>query len=76
VTIVYGSLVDVGDPREHGSVLDALDAKYDGPGDARYLPSAPDSAYDVLFRLDARRVLTWSLDDFEASQRRWSVGDG
>ncbi|MDE3064511.1 MAG: pyridoxamine 5'-phosphate oxidase family protein [Acidobacteriota bacterium] len=76
VTIVYGSLVDLGHPRGQPEVLEALERKYDGPGEAAYLPSAPGSTYDVIYRLDAVRALTWSLEDFEGSQRRWRAGDG
>jgi Pyridoxamine 5'-phosphate oxidase len=76
VTIIYGSLVDLGSPLGRAEVLEALEHKYDAPEDAAYLPSAPGSTYDVLYRLDARRALTWNLEDFEASQRRWRAGDG
>lgn len=71
VTIVYGTLEDLGNPRDNGGALAALDAKYDRPGEADYLPSAPGSGYDVLYRLHPERALAWDLDDFDESQRRW-----
>ncbi len=70
VLIVEGRLVDLGHPLSHPEVLGAFEAKYDGPGEADYLPG-PTSPYDVLYRLEPTRVMSWDLADFDGSQRRW-----
>jgi hypothetical protein len=68
--IVHGRFEDLGRPQQAGSVLRALDAEYDAPGDTQYLPSA-DPSFDVLYRLHPVRALLWSLADYAGSQRRW-----
>lgn len=75
VCIVHGHLFDRGDPLQHPRVVEALSAKYNRPGDGGYLPSG-DPSFDVLYQLQPRRALMWSLDDFDGSQRRWAVGPG
>ena len=71
VVIVDGRLEDIGQPADHPEVLAALDAKY--PDDADYLPSH-DTYYDALYRLLPVRARTWTLADFDGSQRRWRAG--
>lgn len=75
VVIVNGLLEDVGLPQEHPEVLQALEAKYSSPEDARYLPTA-DPAFDVLWRLRPRRAMLWRLDQYDASQARWRATQG
>lgn len=72
VCIVHGDVVDGGEPSAHPQVLDALARKYDQPGDEQYLPSS-DPSFDVLYRLQPRRALLWSLEDYEGSQLRWAL---
>jgi hypothetical protein len=71
VTIVDGRLEDLGGPADHPGVMAALDAKY--PEELDYLPSH-DAYYDALYRLVPARARTWTLADFDGSQRRWSDG--
>jgi len=73
VLIVHGRAKDCGEPRSSPDVVASLDAKYDDPGDAEYLPSN-NEAFDVLFRIAPSKALTWVLNDYDASQRRWREG--
>jgi hypothetical protein len=71
VLIVYGLLDDVGTPAEFPCVVAALAAKYTRPEDQQYLPSN-DPDFDVVYALRPQSAMAWRLDDFSASQRRWS----
>jgi Pyridoxamine 5'-phosphate oxidase len=71
VMIVYGLLDDVGTPAEAPRVVAALAAKYTRPEDQQYLPSN-DPDFDVVYALRPRSAMAWRLDDYTASQRRWS----
>lgn len=73
VVIVHGILEDQGHPRDRPAVVEALDAKYDRPGDGPYLPSHNDE-FDVVYRLLPARALLWDLADYEGSQWRWQAG--
>jgi hypothetical protein len=73
VVIVHGLLDDLGMPSAHPEVLRALDVKYDSPEDVRYLPTA-DPDFDVLWRLRPTRAMLWRLDQYDASQARWQLG--
>jgi nitroimidazol reductase NimA-like FMN-containing flavoprotein (pyridoxamine 5'-phosphate oxidase superfamily) len=70
VVIVHGKAEDVGHPGANGHVVAALAAKYPDPDDAPYLPS-DDPDFDVLYVIRPHRAMTWRLDDYDASQRRW-----
>jgi Pyridoxamine 5'-phosphate oxidase len=70
VVIVHGHLVDVGPPRDHSAFVEAIEAKYNQPGDGQYLPSSDDS-FDVLYLLRPTRALIWSLADYDGTQLRW-----
>ena len=72
VVIVNGRADDLGAPRTQPLVVAAFDAKYTEPGDAAYLPSH-DPDFDVLWALRATSALRWLLDDYDASQVRWSA---
>lgn len=72
VLIVHGVAADIGTPAQTPEVVAALDAKYTDPADRAYLPSA-EPAYDVIYAIRPRSALTWQLDDFVGSQRRWPV---
>jgi general stress protein 26 len=72
VVIVHGEVEDLGHPAERGDVLASLAAKYPHPDDAQYLPSE-DPDFDVLYRLRPRRAVTWQLDGYDTSQRRWQA---
>jgi hypothetical protein len=48
-----------------------LAAKYTRPDDQQYLPgTGPD--FDVVYALRPKSAMAWRLDDYAASQRRWS----
>jgi hypothetical protein len=72
VVIVHGSLNDLGPPASHPDVVQAFEEKYDRPEEVPFLPSS-EPAFDVLYALEPRRAVTWSLPDTEASTRRWSA---
>jgi Pyridoxamine 5'-phosphate oxidase len=71
VLIVHGEVEDLGLPTGRPEVMDAFRAKYVAPADASYLPDA-DPAFDVLWALRPARALTWLLESFEDSRRRWT----
>ena len=72
VLIVRGVAEDLGAPAAVPSVVAALAAKYDRPEDRQYLPDA-DPDFDVVYAVRPRSAIAWRLDDYEASQRRWSA---
>jgi hypothetical protein len=72
VLIVYGHLVDLGNPDSRPDVLDALANKYNRDGDRAYLPTT-DPAFDVLWALRPIRAVGWRLSDFDASQWHWKA---
>ncbi|MHB1874566.1 MAG: pyridoxamine 5'-phosphate oxidase family protein [Streptosporangiaceae bacterium] len=72
VLIVHGVATDLGLPAQVPAVLAALEAKYHDPADRVYLPSA-DPFYDVIYAIRPRSAMTWRLDDFTGSQRRWQA---
>jgi hypothetical protein len=74
VVIVHGRLVDRGRPGDHRVVVEAFAQKYVESAEIPFLPSS-DPAFDVLYSLDPRRALLWSLPDTEASTRRWRSPD-
>jgi hypothetical protein len=71
VLIVRGVAEDLGTPAAVPSVVAALAAKYTRPEDQRYLPGA-DPDFDVIYALRPQSAMTWRLNDYAASQRRWS----
>jgi hypothetical protein len=71
VLIVSGRLDDLGTPAEVPYFVAALAAKYTRPEDQQYLPSN-DPDFDVVYALRPQSAMAWRLDDFIASQRRWS----
>lgn len=71
VTIVHGTAVDLGPPSDHPLIVQAFESKYDRPEEVPFLPSS-DPAFDVLYSVEPRRALVWSLPDSEASTRRWA----
>jgi PPOX class probable F420-dependent enzyme len=72
VLIVRGAAEDLGPPSAVPSVVAALARKYTGPADRGYLPDA-DPSFDVVYAVRPRSALAWRLDDYEASQRRWTA---
>jgi hypothetical protein len=48
-----------------------LAAKYTRPQDQQYLPDH-DPDFDVVWAIRPRSAMAWQLDDYDASQRRWS----
>jgi PPOX class probable F420-dependent enzyme len=71
VLIVRGVAEDLGNPAQVPPVIAALAAKYTRPEDRQYLPST-DPDFDVVYALRPRSAMAWRLDDYAASQRRWS----
>ena len=72
VLIVRGVAEDLGAPGAVPSVVAALAAKYTRPEDQQYLPDH-DPDFDVVYALRPRSAMAWRLDDYAASQRRWST---
>ena len=70
VLIVRGTAEDVGAPAAVPAVVAALAAKYTGPADQPYLPDA-DPDFDVVYAIRPQSAMTWRLDDYDTSQRRW-----
>jgi hypothetical protein len=54
------------------AVVTALAAKYTRPEDQPYLPDH-DPDFDVVYALRPQSAMAWRLDDYTASQRRWSA---
>jgi PPOX class probable F420-dependent enzyme len=71
VLIVRGTAEDLGTPAQVPLAVAALAAKYTRPGDRQYLPDA-DPDVDVVYAIRPQSAMTWRLDDYEASQRRWT----
>jgi PPOX class probable F420-dependent enzyme len=71
VVIVRGAVEDLGAPSLVPSVVAALAAKYTRPQDQQYLPGA-DPDFDVVYAIRPQSAMAWRLDDYAASQRRWS----
>jgi PPOX class probable F420-dependent enzyme len=72
VLVVRGIAEDLGTPSDVPAVVAALAAKYTRPGDQQYLPSA-DPDFDVVYAIRPRSAMAWRLDDYAASQRRWTA---
>jgi len=72
VLIVRGTATDAGTPAQVPEVVAALAAKYTRPGDRPYLPDA-DPDFDVVYAIRPRSAMAWRMDDYEGSQRRWSL---
>ena len=72
VLIVRGMAEDLGTPTMVPSVVAALAAKYTRPQDQQYLPDR-DPDFDVIYALRPQSAMAWRLDDYAASQRRWSA---
>jgi hypothetical protein len=53
-------------------VVTALAAKYTRPQDQQYLPDH-DPDFDVVWAIRPHAVMAWRLDDYAATQRRWSA---
>jgi hypothetical protein len=70
VLIVNGRFLYLGHPSQHPDVVELFEKKYDGPEERPFLPTS-DPIFDVLYCLEPRRAVTWTLPDSEASTRRW-----
>ena len=70
VLIVRGAVEDLGAPAQVPAVVAALATKYTRPEDRQYLPDA-DPDFDVVYALRPKSAMTWRLDDYAGSQRRW-----
>jgi hypothetical protein len=72
VLIVRGVAEDLGAPDAVPAVVAALAAKYTRPQDRQYLPDR-DPDFDVVWAIRPRSAMAWRLDDYAASQRRWTA---
>jgi nitroimidazol reductase NimA-like FMN-containing flavoprotein (pyridoxamine 5'-phosphate oxidase superfamily) len=72
VVIVHGRFIYLGHPAQHPDIVERFGKKYDGPEERPFLPSS-DPHFDVLYSLEPRRALTWTLPDTEASTRTWNA---
>jgi hypothetical protein len=70
-TYWLGSTTASGAPHAVPAVVAALAAKYTRPDDRQYLPDH-DPDFDVVWAIRPRSAMAWRLDDYAASQRRWS----
>ncbi len=73
VLIVRGRWSDEVQAHVRTAVLAAYAAKYDSPAEAAYLPDAPGMGPLDMFVLEPARALSWRIEDFEGSHRRWSA---
>lgn len=71
VLVVRGRCTVDGPVVERPDVIGAYAAKYTAPEDAPFLPGAPEMAGVVLVTFTPATAMSWSLDDFFGSQRRW-----
>lgn len=55
-----------------GEVLYLYTERSTGPQDQQYLPDH-DPAFDVVYAVRPRSAMAWRLDDYAASQRRWTA---
>ncbi len=69
--IVHGAATAAGLAAEHAGAITAYGAKYTGDTDLQFLPGAPEVSGVLLFAVEPRRAITWDLDAFETSERRW-----
>jgi hypothetical protein len=77
VSIVHGSVVDLGRPTANPDVLAEFVAKYAAPGDQEFLPLDDVAMDSVLYRVQPARAMLWDLAAYDSSQRRWSdAGQG
>jgi hypothetical protein len=74
VLIVQGSLIYLGHPAQHPDVVDLFERKYDHPEDRPFLPLA-DPIFDVVYSLEPRRAVAWTLPDSAATSRHWKASD-
>ena len=72
VLIVRGTAELLGRPRDYPAVVDAFAAKYTLPRDLEYLPADMD-VINEFYAVRPSSALTWELDDFEESKRRWAA---
>ena len=56
--------------------MTAYAAKYTDPTDLQYLPDAPAMSEVQLFVVEPVRAITWDLEAFETSDRRWRAQQG
>ena len=69
--IVHARAVRQGAASQHAGAVAAYAAKYTGATDLQYLPGAPGMSEVLLFAVEPLRAITWDLDAFETSERRW-----
>lgn len=69
--IVHGTATNAGLAAGHLGAVAAYAAKYTGDTDLQYLPGAPEVSDVLLFAVVPKRAITWDLDAFETSERRW-----
>jgi Pyridoxamine 5'-phosphate oxidase len=71
VLIVRGTAEDLGTPAQVPFVVAGLAAKYTRLGDRQYLPGV-NGDFDVVYAIRPQSAMAWRLDDYDASQRRWT----
>lgn len=69
--IVHGRATSLGRAADHPAAVAAYAEKYREATDLPYRPDHPDVAGVLLFSIEAARAITWDLDAFETSDRRW-----
>jgi Pyridoxamine 5'-phosphate oxidase len=69
--IVHGTAAASGPAADHPGAVAGYAAKYTGATDLQYLPDQPAMGEVLLFTVTPLRAITWDLDAFETSDRRW-----
>lgn len=70
VLLVRGTAEPLGHPSGDAEVIAAFAAKYVLDRDRQYVPDDPGTD-DVLYAIRPESASTWTLVDYETSQRRW-----
>ncbi len=69
--ILHARAVPEGTAAKHPGAVAAYAAKYTGDTDLQYLPGAPGMSEVLLYVVEPLRAITWDLDAFAGSDRRW-----
>lgn len=69
--ILHARAAQHGTAAQHTGAVAAYAAKYTGVTDLQYLPGAPGMSEVLLYVVEPLRAITWDLDAFEGSDRRW-----
>ena len=74
--ILHGTATASGLAADHPGAVAGYAAKYTGATDLQYLPDVPAMSGVLLFTVTPLRAITWDLEAFETSDRRWRAHPG